>query len=257
MTRGRFLRMDSTVNKVKCNDWEGFTAPPLHKKKKQNIDNRYLLQSTSTFDWLRNDALKITAFFRGKAKWTLLRILCKAPSKALWATFQVSGPLIILFATTVVGSSNAECRVSGYYAERVWTCRRKLPGKAKLRISRKHREDSASIAIGSAVSFEIGTAVGTYRYHAVVNTLSPVAQKNSKADQVRGGRGGGGRETRLVHYSGGGCTAGPSGRIGDPRWNDEKSKNPNTRGTRPPPYPVSDAAAFNISSLTSTGGTVI
>lgn len=47
---------------------------------------------------------------------------------------------------------------------------------------------TANIAIGSGVPFEIGmgAAVETYRYHAVVNTLSRIAQKNPKAHQVRG-----------------------------------------------------------------------
>lgn len=100
-----------------------------------------------------------------------------------------SGPRIILFAATAVRP--AELRIVSVGITRSDLLRRKLPGKAKLRTSRK------SIEIGA------GAAVGTYRYHAVVNTLS--RKKSRKLIKLGGAE----------NASGALFAAGPSGRIPD------------------------------------------
>lgn len=136
-------------------------------------------------------------------------------------------------------------RVSGYYAGRVWICRRKLFLGRLSWESRGSIGRTANIAIGRAIRNRYGCrcrdlSIPCRREHAVARR----AKKSESSSSTGMGNVEWALEKRLAHYSRrmrGGRTAGPSGRIGDPWWNGEKSKNPDTCGTRPPSYLASDA----------------
>lgn len=174
----------------------------------------------------------------GKAKWALLRILCKAPSKALWATFQVSGPRIILFATTAVRAAEPPSVVSGDITrdasrpvDESFLGRLSWESRGRRRGDSEHRDRACHSKYGCRCR---DLSIPRRREHAVARRAK---KKNIRKLIKFGDEGGWARETRLAHYSPAGARRGRQwSRIGDPWWNGEKSKNPNTCGTLAHPH---------------------